>query len=129
MNAHAPTHGPAPTIFPSVGYHDQDAAIEFLKRAFGFEEHVVYRAEDGSIAHAELRFGPSIMFVSTTDPGGGHLYVAIDDADAHCERARAAGATIDKEPYDTDYGSRDYRARDPEGNAWLFGTYRPGAEA
>ena len=129
MNADAPTHGPAPTIFPSVGYHDQDAAIEFLKRAFGFEEHVVYRAEDGSIAHAELRFGPSIMFVSTTDPGRGHLYVAIDDADAHYERARAAGATIDKEPYDTDYGSRDYRARDPEGNAWLFGTYRPGAEA
>jgi uncharacterized glyoxalase superfamily protein PhnB len=119
----------APTIFPSVGYRDQNAAIEFLKQAFGFEERVIYRTDDGSIAHAELRYGPSIMFVGTTDPGRGHLYVAVDDADAHCAQARAAGATIDKEPYDTDYGSRDYRARDPEGNAWLFGTYRPGAES
>jgi uncharacterized glyoxalase superfamily protein PhnB len=119
----------APTIFPSVGYRDQNAAIDFLKTAFGFEEQVIYRNADGSIAHAELRYGPSIMFVSTADPGRGGLYVAVDDADAHCERARGAGATIDKEPYDTDYGSRDYRARDPEGNAWLFGTYRPGAES
>jgi uncharacterized glyoxalase superfamily protein PhnB len=128
MTADARTDIPAPTIFPSVGYRDQNAAIEFLTRAFGFEEHVIYRNADGSVAHAELRYGPSIMFVSTADPGRGHLYVAVDDADAHCERARAAGATIDKEPYDTDYGSRDYRARDPEGNAWSFGTYRPGAD-
>jgi uncharacterized glyoxalase superfamily protein PhnB len=123
------TDVPAPTIFPSVGYRDQNAAIEFLKQAFGFEEQVIYRNDDGSIAHAELRYGPSIMFVGTTDPGRGSLYVAVEDADAHCERARGAGATIDKEPYDTDYGSRDYRARDLEGNAWLFGTYRPGAQS
>jgi uncharacterized glyoxalase superfamily protein PhnB len=127
MTADAVIHVLAPTIFPSIGYRDQNAAIDFLTRAFGFEEHVFYRNPDGSIAHAELRYGPSIMFVSTADPGRGHLYVAVEDADAHCERARNAGATIDKEPYDTDYGSRDYRARDPEGNAWLFGTYRPGA--
>jgi uncharacterized glyoxalase superfamily protein PhnB len=129
MTADPLTDVSAPTIFPSVGYRDQDAAIEFLKKAFGFEEHVIYRNDDGSIAHAELRYGPSIMFVGTTDPGRGHLYVAVEDADAHCERARGAGATIDKEPHDTDYGSRDYRARDPEGNAWLFGTYRPGAQS
>ena len=129
MTADPLTDVSAPTIFPSVGYRDQNAAIEFLKQAFGFEEHVIYRNDDGSIAHAELRYGPSIMFVGTTDPGRGYLYVAVEDADAHCERARGAGATIDKEPYDTDYGSRDYRARDPEGNAWLFGTYRPGAQS
>jgi uncharacterized glyoxalase superfamily protein PhnB len=129
MSADPTTNVSAPTIFPSVGYRDRNAAIDFLSRAFGFEEEVIYRNADGSIAHAELRYGPSIMFVGTADPGRGSLYVAVDDADAHCERARDAGATIEKEPYDTDYGSRDYRARDPEGNAWLFGTYRPGAEA
>ena len=129
MTADPSSDVPAPTIFPSVGYRDQNAAIDFLTRAFGFEEHVIYRNEDGAIAHAELRYGPSIMFVSTADPGRGQLYVAVGDADAHCARARDAGATIDKEPYDTDYGSRDYRARDPEGNAWVFGTYRPGAES
>ena len=129
MTADSPTDFSAPTIFPSVGYRDQSAAIEFLMRAFGFEEQVIYRNTDGSVGHAELRYGPSIMFVSTTDPGRGHMYVAVDDADAHCERARGAGATIDKEPYDTDYGSREYGARDPEGNTWVFGTYRPGSDS
>ena len=127
MTADAPTTT-APRIFPTVHYGDVDAGVSFLKRAFGFEEHVIYRDDDGRPVHTELRYGPSIMFVSTTDPGRGHLYVAVDDADAHCERARGAGATIDKEPYDTDYGSREYSARDPEGNTWVFGTYRPGSD-
>lgn len=39
------------------------------------------------------------------------------------------GAEITTELHDTDYGSRDYAARDPEGNLWNFGTYRPGVEA
>jgi uncharacterized glyoxalase superfamily protein PhnB len=60
--------------------------------------------------------------------GQGWLYVAVDDPDAHCERARAAGAEIVRDLGDTDYGSRDYAARDPEGNLWSFGTYRPAAE-
>ena len=61
--------------------------------------------------------------------GTGSLYVAVDDADAHCERARRAGARITAEPFDTDYGSRDYAAIDPAGNRWQFGTYRPAVDA
>ena len=54
------------------------------------------------------------------------VYVIVDDGiDAHFERARTAGAEIVRELHDTDYGSRDYVARDPEGNLWSFGTYRP----
>ena len=53
------------------------------------------------------------------------IYLPVDDPDAHCERARAAGATITREPSDMDYGSREYGARDPEGYHWSFGTYRP----
>ncbi|MCM0675632.1 glyoxalase [Micromonospora phytophila] len=53
------------------------------------------------------------------------VYVAVEDVDAHCARARAAGAEIVREPLDTDYGSRDYTARDLAGNVWSFGTYRP----
>ena len=49
----------------------------------------------------------------------------VEDADAHHARAKAAGAEIVMELMDTDYGSRDYAARDPEGNVWNFGTYRP----
>ncbi|MFD0787779.1 VOC family protein, partial [Micromonospora azadirachtae] len=52
------------------------------------------------------------------------VYVAIDDVNAHYARARAAGAEIIREPFDTDYGSRDYAARDLAGNVWSFGTYR-----
>ena len=58
-------------------------------------------------------------------PGTGAVYVAVPDVDRLHERARAAGAEIVMEPFDTDYGSRDFAARDPEGNLWSFGTYRP----
>jgi uncharacterized glyoxalase superfamily protein PhnB len=47
-------------------------------------------------------------------------YVYVDHVDAHCERARAAGATIDAEPEDKPYGDRSYTARDPEGHQWFF---------
>jgi uncharacterized glyoxalase superfamily protein PhnB len=121
----------APRIFPTVHYPDVDEGVAFLKRAFGFEEHVIYRDDAGRPVHTELRYGPSIVFVGA-DPdrvGTSTLYVAIDDADAHCDRARGAGAEITIEPRDLDYGSRDYAATDPSGNRWQFGTYRPGAEA
>jgi uncharacterized glyoxalase superfamily protein PhnB len=52
--------------------------------------------------------------------------VVVDDPDAHLTRAKEAGANIERELTDQDYGSREYTARDPEGNLWSFGTYRPG---
>ena len=55
------------------------------------------------------------------------VYIAVSDLDAVCERARSAGATIEMEPTDQDYGSRDFVARDPEGNLWCFGTYELGS--
>ncbi len=127
----------APTLYPSLSYRDASRAIQFLQDAFGFQKRVVYPNNDGSIAHAELSLGPSVLMLGTdredplrgTRAGKGWLYVAVDDADAHCARARAAGATIVTELHDTDYGSRDYAARDPEGNLWNFGTYRPAAGA
>lgn len=122
----------APTLYPSMRYRDAPAAIEFLKEAFGFREQVVYRGENDRIDHAQLTFGPSVLMLGSEREGDelhgkrsgqGWLYVAVDDPDAHCARARAAGAEIVREPYDQDYGSRDYAARDPEGNLWSFGTY------
>ncbi len=122
----------APTLYPAMRYRDAPAAIEFLKRAFGFEEQVVYRNDDGTVAHAQLSYGPSILMLGSDRDdlygkraGQGWLYVAVDDPDGHCARARAAGAEVMTELHDTDYGSRDYSARDLEGNVWSFGTYRP----
>jgi uncharacterized glyoxalase superfamily protein PhnB len=44
-----------------------------------------------------------------------------DGLDAHCERARAAGAVIVREPEDQFYGDRVYSAMDPQGHVWTFG--------
>jgi uncharacterized glyoxalase superfamily protein PhnB len=122
----------APRIYPSLRYRDAKAAIEFLAAAFGFEVRVSYADDDGVVHHAELTYGPSILMMGTERDdkyggrtGRGMTYVAVDDADAHCARAREAGAEIVAELHDTDYGSRDYTASDPEGNIWSFGTYRP----
>jgi uncharacterized glyoxalase superfamily protein PhnB len=121
-----------PTVFPTLTYDDADAALEFLKKAFGAEQHSVYRDEAGTIHHAELRFGNGIvMFGSARDDAratrgaGGGIYVVVTDTDEHCARARSAGAEIVRDLNDTDYGSREYGARDPEGNMWHFGTYQP----
>src|SRR4051812_49031555 len=105
----------APTLYPLLRYRDAPAAIRFLEEAFGFREREVIANEDGTIAHAELGYGPSIVMLGSDrdDPlvggraGKGWIYVAVDDADAHCDRARAAGADIVTELHDTDYGSRD----------------------
>ena len=139
----------APNIYPCLGYRNAKAAIRWLCEAFGFEERMVHPGEgDREVAHAELSLGPGIVMLGSQRedaPSAGELapgstageldfaripfsiYVAIEDVDGHCERARSAGAEIVLEPYDTDYGSRDYSARDLERNVWSFGTYRPTA--
>jgi uncharacterized glyoxalase superfamily protein PhnB len=121
-----------PTVFPSLNYDDAQAAVEFLTSAFGAERHAVYSDDQGTIRHAELRFGNGLVMFGPAHPDGpatrgkgGGIYVVIDDPDAHCARARGAGAEIIRDVNDTDYGSREYGARDLEGNIWHFGTYQP----
>ena len=123
-------------LYPTLKYDDAPAAIDFLERAFGFERHAVYDGEQGGVAHAELRFRDEFVMLGSTNEGderfnqgaGRHsLYVVVEDPEAHHARAKNAGATIERELTDQDYGSREYTARDPEGNLWSFGTYRPGA--
>lgn len=125
-------------VFPGLRYEDAPAAIEWLREAFGFEPRQVVDGPDGSIAHAELELGPAMVMLGSDKPDGvdpfgsragtGWVYVVIEDPDSHCERAKAAGAEILMELTDTDYGSRDYSARDLEGNVWSFGTYLPGRD-
>jgi uncharacterized glyoxalase superfamily protein PhnB len=123
-----------PNIFPALKYKDGPAAIEWLRNAFGFREHVVYKAPDGSVAHAQLTLdGGMIMLGSagkrdaqnpwTTERQG--IYVRVDDIDAHYATARSAGAEIVREIANTDYCSREYSARDLDGHLWSFGTYQP----
>jgi uncharacterized glyoxalase superfamily protein PhnB len=122
-----------PSVVPSLRYRDARRAIEFLEQAFGFKAAMVVDGENDEVAHAELTYGPDGMVMLGTardDSYGSHVgqgwvYVVIEDADAHYAQAKAAGAEIVRELTDQDYGSRDYSARDFEGNMWSFGTYRP----
>ena len=125
---------PAPQVWPSLRAADAPALIRFLVDVVGFEETVVY-ADGPTVHHAQLSWplGGGIMLGSArTDPddrwplqpGTFGAYVVVDDPDGLHERVRVAGAEITQDLHDTDYGSRDFAIRDPEGIRWSFGTYR-----
>jgi uncharacterized glyoxalase superfamily protein PhnB len=121
------------TFGSGIYYRDPRAALDWLERAFGFERSMVISDNDGQLAHAEMHFGTGYImlgsewaeFIASPASVGGKntqsLHVQLtQDLDAHCERARAAGAEILQEPLDEFYGDRTYRARDPEGHVWTF---------
>lgn len=127
-----------PRISSALFYDDAAAAIDWLCRAFGFEVRLRIDGDDGSIVHSELCFGEGVIMVGTASAerglqsprslGGANtqgLFGYVDDVDAHCARARAAGATIVSEPVDKNYGDdwgtdRGYEALDCEGHRWWF---------
>ncbi|AJE86406.1 MULTISPECIES: VOC family protein [Streptomyces] len=124
------------SIYPTLLYADAKAAIAQLKEAFGFTELSVYEDEDGTVLHAELAQGNGAVMLGSKGRGGAFdtamrnagpagVYIVVDEVDAHHARAAARGAEILMPPTDQDYGSRDYMARDLEGNVWSFGTYAP----
>ena len=119
-------------VTPYLLYRDCEAALEFLARAFGFEEVLRYTGEAGYVNHAEMQRGGARIFLG--DPGDEYrnprdlgnetvgLYVNVDESvDALCERARSAGAEITEEPFDQEYGERRFTAKDLEGHVWFFG--------
>ena len=125
-------------VFPFLRYRDAHAAVRWLCDAFGFREKSVFTGPDGGVLHAELDAGGGIVMLGTAreDALGtrtprevgavtGGIYVWVEDADAHHRRAVAAGAEVVMGPREMEYGSREYACRDPEGNLWSFGTYRP----
>ncbi|MFE2165590.1 VOC family protein [Streptomyces sp. NPDC059447] len=125
-----------PSICPTLLYRDAKAAIKLLTEAFGFSQVAVYEGEDGSVTHAELAYGNGVVMLGSKGRGGAFdkamegagptgVYVLVDDVDGHHRRAAEHGVEILMEPTDQDYGSRDYMAKDAEGNIWSFGTYAP----
>jgi PhnB protein len=137
--------GAVRTITPMLSYEDAGAAADWLVRAFGFEEAFRYTEESGKVSHVELRLGDGGIMLGTppdyVNPkrlrdeceaarawhssafviDGVHVYV--EDVDAHCARAREAGATILSEVEDTPFGDRHYRVEDPEGHRWMIATH------
>jgi uncharacterized glyoxalase superfamily protein PhnB len=128
----------SPTFAPAAVYREPKAAVDWLARAFGFE---VTMAIDGppeapEMCHYEMshqgrgRISVGAQWAewvsSPAEVGGRNtqtVHVQLPDGvDEHCERARAAGATIEAEPEDQFYGDRSYRAVDLEGHRWTFST-------
>ena len=123
-------------IIPYLLYEDVASALKFLSKAFGLKKYgSPYRGPDGKINHAAMQLGNDLIMMGYPGPkyknpkrlgqATQNLYIDIDDVDAHCERARKAGARIIEEPADTFYGDRRYGAEDPEGHQWYFAKHIP----
>ena len=136
----------AQRLVPFIAYEDARAAIAWLGAAFGFveDEPARYEGEDGTITHAELTLEGATIYLSTPTPDYESprrhretceaarrwldnpwvidgVFILVDDVDAHHDRAKAAGATILREPADPGIGQRIYSAEDLEGRRWMFG--------
>jgi uncharacterized glyoxalase superfamily protein PhnB len=118
----------------AICYRDPRAALAWLEKAFGFETVMLIEGPDGAIVHSQMDFGDSYIMVayewdeahkspaSLDGKNTQSIHIQVEaDIDAHCERARAAGATITQEPTDQFYGDRSYRCLDPEGHFWTVG--------
>jgi len=123
----------ATTINPVVHYRDLEAGARFLVESFGFEEQAAHKGDDGSLQYVELSLDGAPLGLgahaegSMFDTGPAVVYISLDEVDGMHERAVAGGAEILMAPTDQSYGSRDFVAKDHEGNVWCFGTYQPGA--
>jgi uncharacterized glyoxalase superfamily protein PhnB len=124
-----------PTIFPIIRFNDSEAGLAWIKDALGFEEHSVFRGDDGSIQHGELRHGDAWVMVGSEPASGddrfgahagtGFIYLAVDDAAASFQLAKRAGASLTSELESREYGGREFSLRDREGNIWSVGEYDP----
>ncbi len=116
---------PRSTVVPVLIYPDVRAAVAWLSAAFGFTE----RVQIGEDHRSQLQVGDGAVIVADVrhdrrPPRPGEVthsvLVRVEDAHAHCERARAHGARILEEPRDWEYGERQYAAEDFAGHRWTF---------
>jgi uncharacterized glyoxalase superfamily protein PhnB len=127
-------------MYPALFYRDARAAIDWLVQAFGFEVVLLVPGEsDRAIAHSELRLGDGFVQVGSADPEqrmyspldlnglSQGLYIYWEDVDGLFARATAAGAEVEREPENPEYGGRVCGLRDPEGHRWWFGSYAIGS--
>ena len=114
------------SVTPYLIVDDAMKLIEFMKQAFDAEEKELIKAPDGTVGHAEIKVGDSVIMMGQAGgdwkpmPTGLYLYVA--DADAAYKKAPEAGATSVSEVADQFYGDRNGGVKDPSGNLWWIAT-------
>ncbi|MBL8213171.1 MAG: VOC family protein [Bryobacterales bacterium] len=115
---------PLRSLTPYIMANGAARLIEFLKEGLGAEAIYVGSSPEGRIPHAKIRIGDTVLEFSDASPQwpatpvGLHYYV--EDADAACERAVAAGGELISPPRDQPYGERSGTVKDPSGNSWYI---------
>ena len=132
---------PEPTpsnLYPSLSYDDAAAAIEWLCDVLGFRKRLIVPGPDGTVVHSELSLGPGVVMVGSPRDDDGRsspkrlggvtaaLSIQCDDPDAVFERVAKAGWEILHDLQEEDHDARGFMTRDPGGQQWYVGTYRPG---
>ena len=123
------------SITPYLHPKGTPKVIEFMKRAFGAEEIARHQDDEGTVHHAQIRIGDSIIAMGEAhgqyQPMSPALHLYLDDMDRAYEQALKAGATSISEPADLDYGDRGASVKDPFGHVWYIASRReaPSVEA
>jgi PhnB protein len=123
------------TVTPYLAVDDAARAIDFYKRAFGAKERVRMEAPGGTIGHAELEVGDSLVMLSDPFPqastrppkelGGtsASVFMYVEDVDEVVEKAVKAGAEVTMEVADQFWGDRFGTVADPFGHVWAIATH------
>lgn len=124
------------TVTPHLAIRGAAQAIAFYAKAFGAEESYRLPAPDGTVAHAEIRIGDSVVMLGEESPAMGatapptlggsavSLLLYVADVDAACTRATTAGCTVEFPPTDMFWGDRYAKLRDPFGHKWAIATHK-----
>ena len=116
------------TVTPYLLVQGVPALLAFLEKAFAAERTECTELENGTIMHAQVRIGDSMVMMGESPgdewkPMPGFLYVYVEDADSVYAQALAAGGTSVQEPRDEFYGDRTSGVKDPCGNLWWIATH------
>ncbi len=115
------------TVTPYLTVQGAARLIDFLKKVFDARETEWFERPDGTIGHAELRIGDSVVMLGNVQgeskATSSAMYVYVNDADTTYKRALEAGATSVMEPADQFYGDRHGGVKDPAGNYWWIATH------
>jgi PhnB protein len=124
-----------PWLTPCLTVKDADAAVDFYRKAFGFEKRFSMPGPDGRTAHAEVAWHDGVIMLGPESVAGpckspatsgvrpsSSLYLYCDDVDTLCQRAAAAGAKVETPPQEMFWGDRICTLIDPNGYLWCFAT-------
>jgi len=123
------------TLTPYIVCRGASRAIDFYKKAFGAKERLRMDAPNGTIAHAELQIGDSVVMLGDEMPQMGAtapetiggtasgLFIYHKDVDKAFAQAIAAGAKSEMAPIDMFWGDRYCKLQDPFGHKWSIATH------